>query len=108
MVISENRRADELRRYSAARSEAAAPYLDFFIERYREAFDAEIDAFVTSVEQGEAPQVGFEDGRRALTLAEAAMKSAVAGPPGEGRGEKRGRGGLEAVGLGRPEHPLCF
>ncbi len=79
MVISENRRADELRRYSAARSEAAAPYLDFFIERYREAFDAEIDAFVTSVEQGEAPQVGFEDGRRALILAEAAMKSAVEG-----------------------------
>ena len=79
MVISENRRADELRRYSAARSEAAAPYLDFFIERYREAFDAEIDAFVTSVEQGEAPLVGFEDGRRALILAEAAMKSAVEG-----------------------------
>ena len=56
-----------------------ASYLDFFIERYREAFDAEIDAFVTSVEQGEAPLVGFEDGRRALILAEAAMKSAVEG-----------------------------
>lgn len=79
MVISGNRKPHELRRFSAARTEAAAPYLDFFIERYREAFDAEIDAFVTCVEKGEPPQVGFEDGRRALVLAEAAMKSAVEG-----------------------------
>jgi myo-inositol 2-dehydrogenase / D-chiro-inositol 1-dehydrogenase len=79
MVVSGNRRPHELRRYSAVRTEAAAPFLDFFIERYREAFDAEIDAFVTSVEHGEAPHVGFEDGRRALILAEAAMKSAAEG-----------------------------
>lgn len=79
MVVSANRRPHEMRRYSAAHTEAAAPCLDFFIERYREAFDAEIDAFVTSVEKGEPPQVGFEDGRRALILAEAAMKSAAEG-----------------------------
>ncbi|ESW86247.1 inositol 2-dehydrogenase [Mesorhizobium sp. LSJC280B00] len=79
MVISGNRKPHELRRYSVAQTEAAAPYLDFFIERYREAFDAEIDAFVTCVEKGEPPLVGFEDGRRALILAEAAMKSAVEG-----------------------------
>ncbi|MER9056814.1 MULTISPECIES: inositol 2-dehydrogenase [unclassified Mesorhizobium] len=79
MVISGNRKPHELLRYSAARAEATAPYLDFFIERYREAFDAEIDAFVTCVEKAERPLVGFEDGRRALVLAEAAMKSAVEG-----------------------------
>ena len=79
MVISGNRKPHELRRFSAARTEATAPYLEFFIERYREAFDAEIDAFVACVEKGEAPLVGFEDGRRALVLAEAAMKSAVEG-----------------------------
>lgn len=79
MVISGNRKPHELRRFSAARTEAAEPYLDFFIERYREAFDAEIDAFVTCVEKGEPPLVGFEDGRRALILAEAAMKSAIEG-----------------------------
>jgi myo-inositol 2-dehydrogenase/D-chiro-inositol 1-dehydrogenase len=79
MVISENRRAHEVRRYSAVHTEAAGPYLDFFIERYREAFDAEIDAFVSCIENGEPPEVGFEDGRRALILAEAAMKSAADG-----------------------------
>ena len=79
MVISDNRRPHELRRFSRVQTGACATYLDFFIERCREAFDAEIDAFVTSVERGEAPEVGFEDGRRALILAEAAMKSAVEG-----------------------------
>jgi myo-inositol 2-dehydrogenase/D-chiro-inositol 1-dehydrogenase len=31
------------------------------------------------VEKGVAPEVGFEDGRKALILAEAAIKSAVEG-----------------------------
>ncbi|MGY4752551.1 inositol 2-dehydrogenase [Pannonibacter sp. Q-1] len=79
MVISGNRKPHELRRYGAVSVDAAEPYLNFFIERYREAFDAEIHAFVDCIEKGEAPQVGFEDGRQALVLAEAAMKSAVEG-----------------------------
>jgi myo-inositol 2-dehydrogenase/D-chiro-inositol 1-dehydrogenase len=79
MLISGNRKPHELRRFGATQSEAALPYLDFFIERYREAFDAEIDAFVHCIETGAAPEVGFEDGRRALILAEAAMRSAVEG-----------------------------
>jgi myo-inositol 2-dehydrogenase/D-chiro-inositol 1-dehydrogenase len=79
MLISGNRKPHELRRFGAAQSEAAGPYLDFFIDRYREAFNAEIDAFVHCIETGDAPEVGFEDGRRALILAEAAMRSAVEG-----------------------------
>jgi len=79
MVISGNRKPHELRRFGATQSEAALPYLDFFIERYREAFDAEIDAFVQCIETGKAPEPGFEDGRRALVLAEAAMRSAAEG-----------------------------
>ena len=79
MLISGNRKPHELRRFGVGQSEAAEPYLDFFVERYREAFEAEIDAFVHCVEAGDAPEVGFEDGRRALILAEAAMRSAVEG-----------------------------
>ncbi len=75
MVRSENRRPHEMRRYGESESDGAEPYLHFFIERYREAFMAEIDAFVDSVEQGAPTQVGFEDGRRALILAEAAYRS---------------------------------
>jgi len=75
MLISENRRPHELLRFSRERTGAAEPLLNFFIDRYRESFDAEIDAFVDCIERGQAPTVGFEDGRRALILAEAAMRS---------------------------------
>ena len=75
MVQSGNRKPHEMRRYSAKSIEGAEPYLFFFIERYTEAFMAEIDAFVDAVETGGQPEVSFEDGRRALILAEAAYKS---------------------------------
>ena len=44
-----------------------------------EAFMAEIGAFVDVIAAGEPPEVGFEDGRQALILAEAAIKSAAEG-----------------------------
>ncbi len=79
MVQSLNRKPNEVRKFGAGSVENAEPYLEFFIERYREAFDAEVDAFVDSVQNGSPVQASFEDGRRALVLAEAAMKSAVEG-----------------------------
>ena len=75
MVVSGNRKQHEMRRYCAKSVEGAEPYPHFFIERYGEAFMAGLDAFVDAVEKGEPPEVGFEDGRRALILAEAACKS---------------------------------
>ena len=48
---------------------------NFFIERYREAYDAEIDHFVDCVEKGVKPLAGFADGREALRLADAALES---------------------------------
>ena len=79
MVISDNRKPHELARFSAAATGAAAPFLNFFIERYRESYEAEISAFVDCVERSTPPEVGFEDGRKALVLAEAAIKSAAEG-----------------------------
>lgn len=79
MVQSLNRKPNEVRKFGAAEVESAEPYLEFFIERYREAFDAEVGAFVDAVETGTPVQASFDDGRRALILAEAAMKSAIVG-----------------------------
>jgi myo-inositol 2-dehydrogenase/D-chiro-inositol 1-dehydrogenase len=79
MVISENRRAHHMTRHLAHATNMAAPLLDFFIERYADAFNAEIDSFIDAVE-GTAPvEVGFEDGRLALVLADAALKSVAEG-----------------------------
>lgn len=75
MIISDNRKTHEMRHYGATASEVSQPYLYFFIERYKEAFMAEIDAFVEAVENKTECEVSFEDGRRALILAEAAYLS---------------------------------
>lgn len=75
MLISDNRKPHELRRFTSQRVEASEPYQFFFLERYLEAFMAEIDGFVDCVEKGAAPLASFEDGRRALILAEAAYLS---------------------------------
>jgi myo-inositol 2-dehydrogenase/D-chiro-inositol 1-dehydrogenase len=75
MAVSENRRPHHMVLSGKGFTDHAAPLLHFFIERYREAFDAEIGAFVDAVETGRPAAVGFEDGRLALVLAEAALKS---------------------------------
>jgi myo-inositol 2-dehydrogenase / D-chiro-inositol 1-dehydrogenase len=75
MLISDNRKLHEMRRYTAKTTETSAPYQFFFLERYNEAFMAEIDGFVDCVEKGATPLASFEDGRRALILAEAAYLS---------------------------------
>ncbi len=75
MLISDNRKPHEMRRYGAKAVECSEPYQFFFLERYNEAFMAEIDGFVDCVEKGATPLASFEDGRRALILAEAAYLS---------------------------------
>jgi myo-inositol 2-dehydrogenase/D-chiro-inositol 1-dehydrogenase len=75
MLKAENRRATSLERWTADRTEAKDPVLDFFIERYREAYVAELDAFVRAVEGGTPVPVGFDDGQKALLLADAAYES---------------------------------
>ena len=75
MILSGNRKPHEMQRYTESGVEAGEPYLYFFIERYQEAFMAEIDAFLASIRAGSVPEPGFEDGRQALRLAEAAYLS---------------------------------
>lgn len=79
MVKAENRRPHTMERWGAESTEAKAPVLHFFIERYQEAYNAEIEAFVEAVETGGPMPVTFEDGRRALLLANAAYRSLASG-----------------------------
>ncbi len=55
--------------------------LHFFLERYAEAYAAEIDHFIGCVQSGRPPAVGGRDGYRALLLAEAATESLKANRP---------------------------
>jgi myo-inositol 2-dehydrogenase / D-chiro-inositol 1-dehydrogenase len=80
MLISRNHQRTMLERYGPARvSRDVPPY--FFIDRYREAYAAELDSFVTALETGAAPAVSAEDGRQALVIAYAAVESAKSGKP---------------------------
>ena len=74
-----NRRATTVRRWTSGATDAEDPLLDFFIERYADAYTAELDAFIDSIERGTPVAVGFEDGRRALILADAALQSLKSG-----------------------------
>jgi myo-inositol 2-dehydrogenase/D-chiro-inositol 1-dehydrogenase len=79
MVQSDNLRATTLARYSARSTDAREPLLDFFIERYRQAYLDELNDFIEVVAQKRPPSVGFEDGRCALLLANAALESMLTG-----------------------------
>ena len=74
-----NLRPHAVERWDSGATGAAAPLLHFFVERYRESYERELDAFIEAIERGQPPPVGFEDGRRALLLAEAAYRSLAQG-----------------------------
>lgn len=79
LACSQNRKNHEATLHTKAFTERSEPYQNFFIERYSEAFAAEISEFVDAIENKRVPEVGFADGRLALMLAEAALKSAQTG-----------------------------
>ena len=79
MLSAGNQTATSVRRSGASGTEIAPPYLNFFLDRYADAYRAELDHLVSCVEQGTAPSPGFADGRAALVLADAANESLQTG-----------------------------
>ncbi|MFO1035599.1 MAG: inositol 2-dehydrogenase [Geminicoccaceae bacterium] len=79
MLQAGNLRPTTVERWTAERTAAQDPLLDFFIERYHAAYVAELDAFAAAVLDGKKVPVGFDDGRRALKLADAAYAALRAG-----------------------------
>jgi myo-inositol 2-dehydrogenase/D-chiro-inositol 1-dehydrogenase len=75
MLQVHNRRPTTVEAWGATATQARDPVLNFFIERYTEAYMAEIDHFVDCVETGAKPLASFQDGREALRIADAALES---------------------------------
>lgn len=75
----ENWRPSTVSVNTGAYSAAQEPYLDFFLERYADAYRAELSAFIEAVTNGTpvSPTVG--DGTAALVIAQAAQESAHSG-----------------------------
>jgi myo-inositol 2-dehydrogenase/D-chiro-inositol 1-dehydrogenase len=80
MLISGNQQPTTVERHSK-QGIRRDPLLHFFIDRYAESYKRELAEFVKAMETRSAPPIGFDDGRRALMIAEAGVRSAKTGAP---------------------------
>jgi myo-inositol 2-dehydrogenase / D-chiro-inositol 1-dehydrogenase len=79
MLLAGNRRATSVESWSGERTAARDVVLHSFIERYAEAYAAELDAFLSALDEGRPMSPDFSDGLEALRLAVAAEESARTG-----------------------------
>ena len=75
MVISENKRNDEISFYSNNTTSSRSPLMHFFVERYKDAYKNQLYDFAKFIKKNIKPLALFEEGRRALIMANAAKKS---------------------------------
>ena len=79
MVISNNQTPTSIQRYTNTSTDEKEPIHFFFIERYEQAYRDQFNEFVKCVKDKTKPLVGFEDGRNALIIANAAYESFESG-----------------------------
>jgi myo-inositol 2-dehydrogenase/D-chiro-inositol 1-dehydrogenase len=79
MLLQDNLRPTTIRRWSSTMTEAREPLLNFFLERYQQAYRSEFDAFISAlVDKGPLP-TNVHDGLKALRLAECALEAVATG-----------------------------
>lgn len=79
MLQASNRHRTSVEEWTATGTHVHDPVQEFFIARYHEAYVAEIDHFVDCVARDMKPLAGFNDGREALRIADAALESMQTG-----------------------------
>ncbi|MFT0762323.1 inositol 2-dehydrogenase [Actinomyces sp. F1_1611] len=78
-AVVDNLRPTAMALNTADVSAAREPYLDFFLDRYAEAYSLELDAFLAGVAAGTALSPSVRDGVESLRLAVACDQSARSG-----------------------------
>lgn len=81
MLQNDNLRPSTVRRFNAKETEAQQPLLNFFLQRYTDAYRNELGAFLQALTDGTPLPTSPHDGRQALRLAEAAIESVKTGRP---------------------------
>ncbi len=79
MLLNDNLRASTVRRYDRDRTDSRERLLEFFLERYEQAYRNELRAFVGCVAAGRPMPVTVRDGIQALRIADAAERSVRTG-----------------------------
>ena len=75
MVISNNQTQSSIERYTSSSTSSKELIHFFFIERYQQAYSDQLNSFIDTINANSRPKVTFEDGRRALIIANAAYES---------------------------------
>ena len=80
MLVSANQRATTLERHDCSGTRVE-PLMHFFLDRYAQSYRNELAEFIAALATGTPPPIGMDDGRRALMIAEAGVRSANTGAP---------------------------
>ena len=75
MLISGNEKENATEFFSSSQTNSQKPFLNFFIERYKDAYDLQIKELISLHKNKIKSRSTFEDGYLALKLANAAYKS---------------------------------
>ena len=75
MVISNNQTTNSVERFTNTSTSSKDLIHFFFIERYQQAYRDQFKSFIECMKMNIAPKVTFEDGRKALIIANAAYES---------------------------------
>ena len=75
MLISGNKKSNESEIYNSTSTSLKKPFLNFFIDRYKEAYNLQLNDLVLLAKNKIKPRSTYKDGLIALKLANAAYKS---------------------------------
>ena len=75
MLISGNKNENESQTYTKNNTSQKKPLMNFFIDRYVDAYKLQLDELASYTLKKKDPISSFEDGRRALIIAYAALES---------------------------------
>ena len=75
MLISGNKNENETQTFTKKNTSQKKPLLNFFIDRYVDAYKLQLNELASYALKRKQPVSSFEDGRRALIIANAALKS---------------------------------
>lgn len=81
MVQSTNPRPNAVSLSTATATDSLTVLNPFFIERYQEAYKAQLNSFVNAITNKTAPSPSFTDGLHAQIMADAAQESLTSGKP---------------------------
>ena len=75
MIISDNQSPTSVKKFNKNITNSEDPLYYFFIERYDQAYKNQLENFVNCIINKKPTSVNFEDGRKALIIANAAYES---------------------------------